>query len=66
MGCKKRKGHGEFVTVAREQRYLRIFGLSFSGKYLSQYGQWKSIPEPSICGLTTKIFLQVGQVTSTA
>src|SRR5581483_7364227 len=36
--------------------YLRIFGLSFSGKYLSQNGQWKFIPEPSMCGLTTKIF----------
>ncbi len=38
-GLQKRKGHGEFATVARAQRYLRILGLSFSGKYLSQKGQ---------------------------
>jgi hypothetical protein len=60
------KGHGEFVAVAQNRSYLRILGLSFSGKYLSQNGQWKFIPDPSICGLTTKIFLQLGQVISTA
>jgi hypothetical protein len=36
---RKSKGHGENFTVALGQRYLRIFGLSFSGKYLSQNGQ---------------------------
>jgi hypothetical protein len=35
----KSAGHGEIFTVAVGQRYLRIFGLSFSGKYLSQNGQ---------------------------
>jgi hypothetical protein len=65
MGIKK-NGRGDLFAAARNESHLRIFGLSFSGKYLSQNGQWKSIPDPSICGLTTKIFLQVGQVTSTA
>jgi hypothetical protein len=62
----ERNGRGELVTTAVDISYLRILGLSFSGKYLSQNGQWKSIPDPSMCGLTTKIFLQVGHVTSTA
>ena len=35
----KLKGHDELVTVALNRSYLRILGLSFSGKYLSQYGQ---------------------------
>jgi hypothetical protein len=36
---KKKKGHGELIAAARNRSYLRIFGLSFSGKYLSQNGQ---------------------------
>jgi hypothetical protein len=52
--------------VAGKSNYLRIFGLSFSGKYRSQKGQWKFIPDPSMCGFTTKTFLQLGQVISTA
>jgi len=63
---RKIKGHGEIRTVADDEHYLRIFGLSFSGKYRSQNGQWKFIPDPSIWGFTTKIFLQLGQVISTA
>jgi hypothetical protein len=36
---RKIKGHGEIRTVADDEHYLRIFGLSFSGKYRSQNGQ---------------------------
>jgi hypothetical protein len=55
-----------YAPDALRAAYLRIFGLSFSGKYISQKGQWKFIPDPSMWGLTTKILLHFGHVTSTA
>jgi hypothetical protein len=36
--------------------HFLIFGLSFSSKYVSQNGQWNFMPDPSMCGLTTKTF----------
>jgi hypothetical protein len=35
----KEKGHDENLTVTEALSYLRILGLSFSGKYRLQNGQ---------------------------
>jgi hypothetical protein len=39
VGIEKGISHSEVATVADPKGYLRILGLSFSGKYLSQKGQ---------------------------